>query len=338
MSRVSVIVLNYNGKRFLTFCLDNLIRQNYGDITISVVDNGSSDGSVEFIKNQYPHLRLISLNSNLGFSKANNRIIRSGTEEYVALLNADAVPDLNWIQKLIEAMDEFPDAGFAASKMLYFHKPDIIDRAGDGYTRAGVGLLRGRGQHISNYQKKEWVFGACAGGAIYRRSMLNHIGLFDEDFFLLYEDVDLSFRAQLFGYQCIYVPEAMIFHMASESIGYDSPVSVYYSHRNLEWTYFQNMPKQLMLRSIHQHSFYIFLAFLFFSTKGLATPFLKAKIDALKGLKSTIKKRKEIQRNKSVTDRYIWSLLENEYYLPRLNRRLKKPARKVHDIYEGNRK
>jgi GT2 family glycosyltransferase len=97
------------------------------------------------------------LNSNLGFSKANNRIIRSGTEEYVALLNADAVPDLNWIQKLIEAMDEFPDAGFAASKMLYFHKPDIIDRAGDGYTRAGVGLLRGRGQHISNYQRNGYL-------------------------------------------------------------------------------------------------------------------------------------------------------------------------------------
>jgi len=335
LSRVSVIVLNYNGKRFIKLCLDNLIRQTYRDIAVSVVDNGSSDGSVEFIKNHYPHLRLICFKTNLGFSTANNRIIRSGSEEYIALLNADAVPDLNWIQKLIEAMDALPNAGFAASKMLYFDKPFIIDRVGDGYMRAGAGLLRGRGQHASDYCKKKWVFGACGGGAIYRRSMLNHIGLFDEDFFLLYEDVDLSFRAQLLGYKCIYVPEAMIFHMASESIGYDSPVSVYYSHRNLEWTYFQNMPKKLMLRSIHRHLFYILMAFIYFSARGLIKAFFKAKIDALRGFKSSMDKRKEVQRKKIVSDRYIWAILETEHYVNRLNRRLKKSTFLTKNINEG---
>lgn len=324
MSRVSVIVVNYNGRRYIGKCLDNLIRQAFRDTTVSVVDNGSSDGSVEYLKKHYSDLRLIFSSKNLGFSAANNLAIQSGSEEFIALLNADAVPDLKWIQRLIEAMDNTPDAGFAASKMLYFNRPWIIDRAGDGYTHAGAGLLRGRGQDAFNHCKREWTFGACAGGAIYRRSMIENIGLFDEDFFLLYEDVDLSFRAQLRGYKCIYVPDALVYHMTSESIGYDSPVSVYYAHRNLEWTYFQNMPNKLMLRSIHRHFLYNLMAFLYFSAKGLAKPFFLAKIDVLKGLKASMGKRKEVQRTKIVSDRYIWSIMEAERYANRLSRRFKK--------------
>jgi GT2 family glycosyltransferase len=130
-------------------------------------------------------------------------------------------------ESLIGALESCPEAGFAASKMLYYDNPEIIDRAGDSYTRAGAG---------------EWIFGACAGAALYRTRMLRDTGIFDEDFFLLYEDVDLSFKAQLKGYKCLYVPEAIVHHKASSSIIYDSPTSVYYGHRNLEWVYIKNMP------------------------------------------------------------------------------------------------
>ena len=139
----------------------------------------------------------------------------------MAGLNNDAVPDTMWLKHLVEALDSYPEAGFAASKMFFYDDPETIDRAGDAYSRAGTGLLRGQGESASNYNKQEWIFGACAGAALYRTVMLNDIGLFDEDFFLLYEDVDLSFRAQLKGYRCLLVPDAVVYHKASSSIVYD---------------------------------------------------------------------------------------------------------------------
>lgn len=324
LSRVSVIIVNYNGGGYIGKCLDSLLRQSFKDFTISVVDNGSSDGSVEYIRQKYPKVCLICLGKNLGFSAANNTAIRLSAGEYIALLNADAIPDPSWMKKLVESMDSFPAAGFAASKMLYSDRPKVIDRAGDGYTRAGAGLLRGRGEDASNYCRQGWIFGACAGAAIYRKSMLEDIGLFDEDFFLLYEDLDLSFRAQLHGYRCLYVPEAMVYHMASATIGYDSPVSVYYGHRNLEWTYLQNMPKSLIPKTIHRHLCYDLAAFFYFLARGKRKIFFRAKIDAIKGLRSAMKKRKEVQKKKRVDDRYIWSMLDIENYFNRLTRRLKK--------------
>jgi GT2 family glycosyltransferase len=165
--------------------------------------------------------------------------------------------------------------------------------------------------------------------------MLRDIGLFDEDFFLVYEDVDLSFRAQLKGYKCLFVPEAVVFHKASSSmpeavvfhkasssIVYDSPISVYYSHRNLEWVYIKNMPSELILKTIWLHIIYDLAAFLFFAANGRAKEFIMAKRDALKGVKRMLKKRKQIQRNKKVDDNYIWGILERELFLPRLVRRL----------------
>ena len=154
--------------------------------------------------------------------------------------------------------------------------------------------------------------------------MLNDVGLFDEDFFLLYEDVDLSFRAQLKGYKCLYVPEAIVYHRASSSIVYDSPISVYYSHRNLEGVYLKNMPPKLILKTIRLHIIYGIAAFIFFSANGRIKEVVKAKRDALKGLKGILKKRRHIQRNKKVDDNYIWGLLEKELFFPRLTRRLRK--------------
>jgi len=172
--------------------------------------------------------------------------------------------------------------------------------------------------------EEERVFGACAGTALYRSQMLDDAGLFDEDFFLVYEDVDLSFRAQLRGYKCLYVPDAVVYHQAGSSIGDDSPISVYYSHRNLEWVYIQNMPGSLIAKTILPHMIYVFAAFFFFVARGRGADFIKAKWHALKGLKRALAKRKHIQKNRKVTDDYIWSLFEKERLLPRLTRRISK--------------
>lgn len=324
MNLVSVVIVNWNGKKFLSECLDGLRHQTYQKFTIILVDNGSNDGSVDFVNRSYPEVKTIALPKNIGFSAANNIALKTVQTEYVALLNNDAVPHQQWLQSLTQALETNPEAGFAASKMLFYDNPETIDRAGDTYTRAGTGLLRGRGKSASNYNKRECIFGACAGAALYRTLMLKDIGLFDENFFLLYEDVDISFRAQLKGYKCLYVPEAVVYHKASSSIVYDSPISVYYSHRNLEWVYIKNMPSNLILKTIWLHVIYDIAAFFFFAANGRIKEFIKAKWDALKGLKKILKKRWQIQRSKRVDDDYIWGLLEKELFFPRLTRRLRK--------------
>lgn len=324
MDNVSVIIVNWNGKRYLSECLDGLRRQICQPQYITLVDNGSSDGSIKFVTQNYPEVSTISLAENFGFSLANNIALKTAKTEFVALLNNDAVAHPLWLKNLIDALRSYPEAGFAASKMLFYQHPEIIDRAGDGYTKAGTGLLRGRGEPEYSYSRKEWIFGACAGAALYRTCMFDDIGLFDEDFFLLFEDVDLSFRAQLRGYKCLYVPEAIVYHRASSSIVYDSPLSVYYSHRNLEWVYIKNMPFRMFLRTILFHLVYDIAAFLYFAINGRAKDFVKAKWDALKGIKKMLKKRNQIQNNKKVDDSYIWNLLKEEVFMPRLRRRLRR--------------
>ena len=324
MNLASVIIVNWNGRKFLAKCLESLRQQAYRHFSIILVDNGSIDGSIDFVIRNYPEVKTIALPRNVGFSVANNIAIKTVKTKYVALLNNDAVAHPLWLQSLIEALEAYPEAGFTASKMLFYDNPEIIDRVGDVYTRAGTGLLRGRGMRADSYNAREWVFGACAGAALYRTRMLRDVGLFDEDFFLVYEDVDLSFRAQLRGYKCLYVPEAIVYHKGSGSIVYDSPTSVYYSHRNLELVYIQNMPAGLILKTIFPHIIYDIAAFFFFAARGRSKDFIKAKLDALKGLKKALKKRRRIQRSRIVDDDYVWSLLEKELLLPRLTRRLRK--------------
>jgi len=324
IAQVTVVVVNWNGKACLIQCLDALREQSVQVMAVIVVDNGSIDGSVETVKQQFPEVTLIALSENLGFSAANNIAIRSVQTDYVALLNNDAIAHPLWLENMIDALRRYPEAGFAASKMLYQDMPHIIDRAGDGYTTAGAGSLRGRGQSADTFSRAEWIFGACAGAALYRTSMLDDVGLFDEDFFLLYEDVDLSFRAQLRGYKCCYVPDAVVYHQASRTIGYDSLTSVYYGHRNLEWVYFQNMPGSLLVRTAMNHLIYTAAAFGYFCAKGLSTAFIRAKWDSIKAWKTVLGKRKKNQAQRRVDDEYIWSLLEAERSFSRLSHRLKK--------------
>ena len=324
---ISVIIVNWNGRGYLAECLNSLRKQSFRRFSTILVDNGSTDGSVAFVRRNYPEVRLEALSRNTGFSAANNFAIRTVRSPYIALLNNDAVAHPQWLKTLVEALDARPEAGFAASRILFYQDRTIVDRAGDSYSTAGSGLLRGRGSPADAFDSKEWVFGACAAAALYRRSLFHDIGLFDEDFFLLYEDVDLSFRAQLRNYQCLYVPDAVVYHRASGSIVHDSPVSVYYSHRNLEWVYVQNMPGRLIARTILLHVVYNLAAGFYFSANGRMVDFIRAKWDACKGMRKALQKRRQIQKNRTASDFYIWRLLEKEQFFPRLAIRFGKRPR-----------
>src|SRR3712207_6126046 len=214
--RVTVVVPNWNGERFLSTCFGSLRLQSYTDFETVLVDNGSTDGSVAFVNRNFSEVRVLPLPENRGFSAAVNAGILSSDAEYVALLNNDTESDPGWLQAAVEAADAYPEAGFFASKLVVFDDRRILDGAGDVLRRSGLPYRLGHGEpDRGQYDEAAFVFGACAGAAMYRRGMLDDIGLFDEDFFANCEDGDLSFRAQLAGYRCLYVPGSVVYHVGS---------------------------------------------------------------------------------------------------------------------------
>ena len=183
MGSVTIVIINWNGGIFIQNCLNSIEKQTFADYSIIVVDNGSTDDSLNLVRESFATVNIIALEKNLGFAVGNNIALKGVTTEFVALLNNDAMPDNYWLANLVSALEKHPDAGFTASKMLFYHKPDQIDRAGDVFTTAGTALLRGRGKTSEAYNEKEYVFGACAGAALYRTEMLRDIGCFRRRFF-----------------------------------------------------------------------------------------------------------------------------------------------------------
>src|SRR5262247_2010407 len=249
-NKVSIIVVNWNGERFLNDCLSALSGQTYLNYEIILVDNGSSDDSISFAKENFPEVKIVSLGENTGFTGGNAAGLEVAVGDFVALVNNDARPEKTWLENLIHPMLEDRTIGICASKLI-FENPRILNSAGDGLTTAGVGFNRGLGQNAAQFDASEPVFGACGAAALYRRRMLDEIGSLDEDFFLYDEDTDLNFRAQLAGWKCIYVPTAVAYHVSNATTGRLSDLHVYYHTRNLEFVWIKNMPAGLMLRFAH---------------------------------------------------------------------------------------
>ena len=214
------MIPNWNGKRLLGPCLGSLQKQVFRDFETVVVDNGSTDGSPGFIAENFPEVRTVALGENRGFAAAANAGIRASGAELVALLNNDTEQDPGWLESLVRAADSHPEAGFFASKLVNFHDRRVLDGAGDALRRSGLPYRLGNGEKDrGQYDAPAFVFGACAAAALYRRTMLDDVGLFDEDFFAYCEDADLSFRAQLAGYRCLYVSDAVVYHVGNASTG-----------------------------------------------------------------------------------------------------------------------
>jgi len=294
MELISVIVLNYNGKGFLNSCLSSLASQTYSDFEVIVVDNGSRDGSPEYIEENYPWVRLAKNDENLGFAGGTNVGIRAAKGEFVITLNNDSRADSRFIEELIKPMAD-PEVGVCAAKMLF---PDgRINSAGICISRSGAAWDRGmfepdRGQ----YEFVEEVFGACAGAALYRREMLDEIGLFDEDFFLYLEDVDLAFRARLAGWKCLYVPGARVIHHHGGTAGVGSDLAVYYGNRNIVWYPIKDFPFRLLITSLPFIVARNLAVIPYYALRGQGGVILKSKLDALKGVAKMMEKRKDVVR------------------------------------------
>jgi GT2 family glycosyltransferase len=297
MPEISVIIVNWNGKHFLEDCLSALRRQTFRDFEIIFVDNGSQDGSANFVRTQFPEVKVLALEKNLGFTGGNIAGYEVATGKLIVLLNNDTEADPRWLEALSEGSRIHLEAGSFASKMMYFDMRDRIENCGFDVDIAATTVDLGRDQQDS----PEWnlpreVFGACGGAVAYRRSMLDHIGFLDPDLFMIYEDVDLSFRAQLCGYACVYLPQAVVFHRYRSTLKTRPAMQVFYAQRNIDLVFLKNLPLGLMFRSAPLRLLYEFGSALYFMRLGAGSAFLRAKLDVLRNMPSVFSKRRAVQR------------------------------------------
>lgn len=219
MTKVSVIIPNYNGKEYLQDCLKSLNKQSFKDFDIILVDNGSTDGSIAYLENHFPEVRVIDLKENTGFAHAVNVGIKASDSEYVFLLNNDTVCDKDAIEHLVRVMDSKKKLFSAQAKMLKMKEPHDIDDCGDLYCALGWAFALGKDTDNRRFATRESVISACAGAAIYRKEYFDTVGYFDDVHFCYLEDVDIGYRARLKGYANIMEPGAVVYHVGSASSG-----------------------------------------------------------------------------------------------------------------------
>lgn len=267
-------------------CLSSLSKQTYKNFHILVVDNASSDGSIEYMEENYPDIELIKLQKNYGFSKAVNIGIQHSRTPYVILLNNDTTVDTRYVEEMIKAIEKSPKIFSVSSKMIQMYHPELIDSAGDLYTLLGWGVCRGCGRPVSNYTKYDEIFTACAGAAIYHRSVFDEIGYFDENHFAYLEDIDIGYRARIYGYYNMYCPTALVYHVGSGTSGskYNS-FKVKLAARNNLYLNYKNMPAlQLVLNFIPLAIGY-FVKYLFFCKIGFGKDYKEGFIEGLQTAK-----------------------------------------------------
>jgi GT2 family glycosyltransferase len=248
---VDIVIPTWNGWSLLECCLQSLVRQDFQQFTVTVVDNGSADATPELLRQHFPEVRIVEFPENRGFSAAVNAGIQAGTHPLVFLINNDVELDPGCLQSLVNAARK-QDNMFFAAKMLSFDKRHILDGAGDSYLRGGVGYRLGTMEADGGvYDVQREVFGACAGAALYRRSFFTRVGYFDEDFFAYLEDVDLNLRANRLGLRCLYVPAARVFHVGSATTGSKiNPITVRLSTRNTFFVLLKNYSFPLFFRCL----------------------------------------------------------------------------------------
>ena len=292
--KVTIIIPNYNGKHFMEPCLKSLAEQTCKDFKILVVDNASTDGSVEYMKEEYPEIETLVLEKNYGFSKAVNVGIRHADTPYVLLLNNDTTVEPHFVLEMIRAIERSRYICSVSSKMIQMYHPEQIDSAGDLYTVIGWGICRGAGRSITNYTEDCEIFSACAGAAIYRRELFKKIGYFDENHFAYLEDIDVGYRAKIYGYKNVYCPSALVYHVGSGTSGSKyNAFKVKLSARNNIYVNYKNMPVlQLLLNLLPLTAGYL-VKWIFFLKIG----FGKEYMEGIKEGFATCKEQKKVPFN-----------------------------------------
>lgn len=309
----SVIVLTWNGRQWIDGCVQSLLTLTPPAAEILLVDNGSTDGTIEHVRRTYPTVRVVALESNVGFAAGNNAGARVATAPHLAFLNNDTRVEPGWLAALVRAVESEASVGLVTSRVVYMDRPDVVDSAGDGYLRCGGAFKRAHGAPVATTLDGGEVFGACGAAFLIRRQLFERLGGFDEDFFMVYEDVDLSYRARLAGWRCLYVPEALVHHAGSPSLGRVSDRAVSFGQRNLEWTWLKNTPAPLLWRSLGPHLLYTLAAAAGYARQGQLGPWLRGKAAAIRGFGPMLRKRREVQRTRTADPMSLWALMETDW-------------------------
>ncbi|WP_283743917.1 glycosyltransferase family 2 protein [Sideroxydans sp. CL21] len=324
-AHVSVIVVNWNGEKFLEQCLTSLMTQTVSPNEIILVDNASSDGSLE-IARRFPSVQLIALNENTGFALGNNLAIKavSTESEWIALLNPDAFAEPRWLEELLAATKRNPEFDAFGSQLVNAANPTVLDSAGDAYHMSGLAWNMGHGIPLSAAEDSEReVFSPCAAAALYRYSAMQKVCGFDEDYFCYIEDVDLGFRLRLAGYRCLYVPRSVVHHVGSGTAGgQDNNFAMYHGHRNMVWTFVKNMPGFLFWLLLPLHVALNLASIIWFTLRrGRGDVIWRAKRDALMGLPKMWRKRRHIQKARVASIAEVWQQLDTRLNITKLGRK-----------------
>jgi GT2 family glycosyltransferase len=322
---VSVIIVNLNRRELLQRCLESLWRQTYAGFEVIVVDNGSTDGSAGFLRGLAdPRLRVVALDSNKGFAGGCNAGIAEARGRFIATLNNDTEADPRWIEELVGGIESGVSIGMCASKILFHNDRTRIDKAGHLMYPDGLNHGRGSGEpDRGQFDRREEVLFPDAAAALYRRDMLDTIGLFDEHFFAYGDDADLGLRGRLAGWTCLYVPTAVVYHVHSATAGEFSPVKAFLIERNRIWVAVKLFPLPLLLIS----PFFTVLRFAYHaygsifkvgssgqyatecSRSRLVLMMLKAYWSGFKYLPDMWRSRRKVRRFATLSDRNFTALL-----------------------------
>lgn len=308
----SIIFANWNGAHHLPVCVNALRQQTVRDFELILVDNASRDNSLEVLARDFPEVNVIALKENRGFAGGSNVGIRAAQGQFIILLNNDTEVDPRWLEEVIAAFERHPEAGSVASKMKLFDQRDKFHTTGDFYRVDGLPGNRGvweadRGQ----YDREEYVFSACGGSAAYRRTVLDQIGLLDEDFFFSCEDVDLGWRAQLAGWRCVYAPRAVVYHKLKATGG--GATASFYDGRNFLWLIAKNYPASLWKinrGAIIRTQWSLFREAVRAWRGEAARARIRGMLAGLIGLPRMLRKRRAVQALRRVDDAYLLSILQ----------------------------
>lgn len=306
--KTTVVIPNYNGKHFLEDCLSALSKQTQKGFCTLVIDNGSSDGSVDYIKENFPAVTVVRFKKNCGFCKAVNYGIQTAQTPYVLLLNNDTEVEAGFVEEMEKAIERHPRAFSVSSKLLQFDRRERMDDAGDMYCLVGWQFQRGVAQKEKEFVKEQRVFSACAAAAIYRKAVFEKIGYFDESHFAYLEDMDVGFRARIYGYENWFCPAARAYHVGSGTSGskYNS-FKVKLSARNSVYMNYKNMPSGMLAVNFFPLLVGYLVKWGFFVRNGFGREYAA-------GVLEGIQKRKKL-RKVSFDFSRVWNYIEIEWEL-----------------------
>lgn len=288
-SEVTVIIPNYNGRKLLKNCIETLEQQTYPDFQLLIVDNGSTDGSTELTSDRL-NIEWIKLKENTGFCGAVNIGIGHTKTPYFILLNNDTEAEPQFVEELLRAVKKSDRIFSCGAQMLDYRNREILDNAGDLYTALGWAVGRGKGKPADAFSVEKNVFSCCGGASIYRTEVIKKIGAFDENHFAYLEDVDIGYRAKIYGYKNRYIPTAKVYHVGSATTGnrYNEK-KVFLAARNSMFLLYKNMPFLQLVLNLPLILPGILVKWVFFLKKGMAGEYLR-------GIREGIAKRRECRK------------------------------------------